>query len=286
MNLQPVLILDETVTARRDARPPGGGSPPDMALARALDRLRPVALEEMRELALLRRTDVKYLIPRGALPGLLAAARDAYRVLEVDGLRLQRYETLYFDTPALDLYLLHHNRARRRFKVRSRRYLESDLSFLEVKLKDRGDRTVKVRRRTDNLVTALSAASLRFVESATGDPGVALETLSPTLWNAFSRIALASPQYGERVTLDLSVLLCRGAQTVQLHDWAIVEVKSASASRNSPILLQLRALGVRPTGFSKYCIGVAALWPEIKHNRFIRKLRLITPDDKEHYRVD
>ncbi len=255
-------------------------------LVEQLDRLRPVALDQMQDLALLRRTDVKYLIPRGALPGLLAAARDTYRVLEVDGLRLQRYETLYFDTPALDLYLLHHNRSRRRFKVRSRRYLESDIAFLEVKLKDRGDRTVKVRRRTDNLVTALSAASLRFVESATDNPGVALETLSPTLWNAFSRIALASPQYGERVTLDLSVLLCRGAQTVQLHDWAIVEVKSASASRNSPIAQQLRDLGLRPTGLSKYCMGVAALWPEVKHNRFNRKLRLIAPDDKENHRVD
>jgi hypothetical protein len=132
MNLQPVLLLDETVTARRDARPAGGVSLPETALARALGRLRPVALEELQELALLRRTDVKYLLPRGALPGPLTAARDACRVLEVDGLRLQRYETLYFDTPALDLCLLHHNRARRRFKVRSRRYLESDIAFLEV----------------------------------------------------------------------------------------------------------------------------------------------------------
>jgi hypothetical protein len=107
-----------------------------------------------------------------------------------------------------------------------------------------------VRRRTDDLVTSLSAASLRFVESATDDPGVALETLSPTLWNAFSRFTLVSPRYGERVTLDLSVLLCRGAQTVQLNNWAIVEVKGASAGRNSPIAQHLRSLGVRPTGFS------------------------------------
>jgi hypothetical protein len=35
----------------------------------------------------------------------------------------------------------------------------------------------------------------------------------------------------------------------------------------------MRALGVRPTGFSKYCVGLLLTQPEIKHNRFKPQLR-------------
>ena len=39
---------------------------------------------------------------------------------------------------------------------------------------------------------------------------------------------------------------------------------------------QMRASGVRATRFSKYCIGVSMLYPEIKHNNFKPQLRQIT----------
>ena len=44
---------------------------------------------------------------------------------------------------------------------------------------------------------------------------------------------------------------------------------------NSAFVREMRALGVRPTGFSKYCIGVSMLYPEVKHNRFKPQLRRI-----------
>ena len=37
----------------------------------------------------------------------------------------------------------------------------------------------------------------------------------------------------------------------------------------------MRALGIRSTGFSKYCIGIALLYPQVKHNNFKPILRLL-----------
>jgi hypothetical protein len=37
----------------------------------------------------------------------------------------------------------------------------------------------------------------------------------------------------------------------------------------------MRQMGIRKTGFSKYCVGVSLLYPEIKHNRFRAAHRLI-----------
>jgi len=285
MTLQPALLLRETVDTHARTNPVAVTLRPESALNRALQKFRPVGLEEMQDLALLRRTDVKYLVPRPALPALLDGMAAAYRVLEVDGLRLQRYETLYFDTPALDLYLLHHNGARRRFKIRSRRYLESELSFLEIKIKERGDRTVKFRRRTAAFVQLLGPQWISYLLEHTGDTRVPLDTLRPTLWNTFSRLTLVSEEYSERVTIDLNLTLQRGAKQLRIDDQVVIEVKGEAAQRDTPVVRQLRALGLLPTGFSKYCIGVASLCTEVKHNHFIKKLRRIQHPREESYCV-
>jgi len=256
----------------------------DGLLERALRRMQPVTLQEIAHLALLRRVDTKYVVPRRDLPVLLAASRSDYAVLSVKGLRLQRYETLYFDTPQRELYRWHHNRVARRYKVRSRRYLESDLAFLEVKLKDHGT-TAKVRTQTPDLLTHLNPKALAFIHDAVGCTPLALEDLQPTLWNEFSRITLVSERYEERVTLDLNLEMSWGPRAIRLADWVVAEIKSQAPRRDTPIVQQLRALGIRPSPFSKYCIGVASLWPEIKHNRFNRVLRHIQPN-KEDSRVD
>ena len=248
---------------------------PDDLVSRALRRMQPVALDEVQDLALLRRTDVKYLLPRGDLAELLSATRTAYSVLQINGRRVQRYRTLYYDTPDLALYLLHHNGARRRFKVRCRNYVESDLTCLEVKSRERGDRTIKSRIEVPKILPALTQPALAYVARTVRDTNVTLEALRPTLWNAFSRITLVSLSHGERITLDMNVALTVGARSVYLDDWVIVEIKGEAARRDTPMVRALRARGLRPTGLSKYCMGVASLYPTVKHNRFSRKLRLI-----------
>ena len=64
----------------------------------------PISLAEMERVSLLNRTDTKYVMGVSQLQRALAQIRDQYRVLEVNGTRLNHYQTLYFDTPDFALY--------------------------------------------------------------------------------------------------------------------------------------------------------------------------------------
>ena len=90
------------------------------------------------------RRDRKYLVPRDAVEELVAALPPA-RVLSIDGATSFRYESVYFDTDDLTSYAAAAKRRPRRFKVRTRSYVESEESMLEVKVRDPRGQTVKHR---------------------------------------------------------------------------------------------------------------------------------------------
>jgi hypothetical protein len=237
-----------------------------------LSRFAPISLGQMEAVALQNRTDTKYLLSGSQLERALRALAGQYRVLEIDGVRLNAYETLYFDTPDFALYMQHHAGKRNRYKVRSRRYVVTDQAFLEVKLKTNKDRTVKRRVATDGLATACTPELARFVASAVADPA---ETLEPKLWNEYSRITLVSSTHPERLTIDLDLCFGRDGQRVALPGIAVAEVKQDGVDRGSGFIRQMHAAGIAPTSFSKYCIGVSLLYPHVKHNNFKPKLRLV-----------
>jgi hypothetical protein len=180
--------------AARLAQPPAS---PD--IRRLLARYAPIGLDPMEAVALQNRTDVKYLLSTGQLAHALRALAEQYRVLEIDGVRLNPYQTLYFDTPDFALYLQHHAGKRNRYKVRSRRYVVTGRSFLEVKLKTNKERTVKRRIATDALTTTCTPAVAGFVAAYVRAP---LAGLAPALWNEFSRVTLVSDARPERLTID------------------------------------------------------------------------------------
>ena len=46
-------------------------------------------------------------------------------------------------------------------------------------------------------------------------------------------------------------------------------------SHDSDMAQQLRQHHVRATGFSKYCVGISLIYPQVKHNNFKPKLRIV-----------
>ena len=102
----------------------------------------PITLKEMDAVALLNRTDTKFVMTNAQLLSALAAVREDYWMLSVNGRRLNHYRTLYFDTPGFNLYNDHLTGRAERYKVRSREYVDTHLAFLEVKHKTRKDRTI------------------------------------------------------------------------------------------------------------------------------------------------
>jgi len=110
------------------------------------DHLASTSLAELNSAAgLLTRVDRKYLVPLERAQELVGGLTSEARVLDIDGRRRFSYASTYFDTPGLEAFMLAARKRRRRFKVRTRTYLDTGLCFLEVKT--RGARGTTVKRR-------------------------------------------------------------------------------------------------------------------------------------------
>jgi hypothetical protein len=229
----------------------------------------PISLKQMDAVALLNRTDTKFVMTTSQLLSALSEIRPDYRMLSITDQRLNHYRTLYFDTPDFALYHDHANGRAERYKVRSREYIDSDLAFLEVKHKTRKDRTIKDRIPTAGQVFQMTPETTRWLHEISPLDGCALE---PKLWNTFTRMTLVSRQYCERVTLDIDLTFYTNDKIVRMDGLAIAEVKMDASHGASPFLARMREQRIRPNGFSKYSVGVAMLYDQVKKNAFKAKM--------------
>ena len=233
-----------------------------------LQRAAPIGLQELNESSLLNRVDTKFLLNQRQLLQALQNVLHQYRVLTVHGTQLQKYRTLYFDTPDFTHYLAHHNGKRSRYKVRCRRYEDSDLAFLEIKQKTNKNRTIKERMPIEEIGEAIAPTWTEFLHNHY--PG-RVSDLEPKVWNRFTRITLVGIERVERLTLDIGVQFLWKDEIIQLPDFVIAEVKQAKWSLHSAFVQQLQKLHVQPGGVSKYCLGAMRFYPWLKQNRFKEK---------------
>jgi VTC domain len=237
----------------------------------AVERLDPVDLNELAALADLQtRRDRKYLVPTAYLPSLIGRVNG--RVLEIDGARSFRYESVYFDTPDLLSYLDAARRRPRRFKVRTRTYLDTHDCMLEVKCRDGRNRTVKHRyphaadRRTE-----LDSDARAFLESV-APAAPAASALQERLTVSYQRATMVLSTGEARVTLDVGLAWhLRDRPSLELADLSVVETKTTGAPSAADRLLWRD--GHRPTVISKYCTGLAALTPDLPANKWHRTLQ-------------
>lgn len=232
-------------------------------------RYSPISLAEMDSVSLLNRTDTKFLMPLPQLLGVLESLTQEYQILAVHGQRLNHYQTLYFDTPDFNLFHLHVNGRADQYKVRSREYIDSGDSFLEVKHKTSKGRTIKCRIPTPRPVTEMTMEAGDWLD---GVLPFSSRQLQPKLWNTFTRITLVSKPRNERVTLDVDLTFLTPENIVQLNGLAIAEVKMNSGHPDSPFVNQMHQARIHPCGFSKYCIGVSMLFDHVKKNALKSKI--------------
>lgn len=252
-----------TVTASRQ----------DTGVAELLDGLRATSLDAVLEVADLQtRVDRKYLLPLPVFRTMVAAVAADYSVLQIGGLRLFRYESIYFDTPDLVAYLHHAHGRRRRFKVRTRTYLDSSECLLEVKTKSGRGATVKSRWPYPmDQRDQLTPEALALVTEHTDDHEAA-SRLRPVLTTYYQRATLVDLVNGSRLTCDVGLAFgSEQAERSTRHDLVLVESKTAG--RASPVDTCLWQLGHRPVSVSKYCVGMALLNTDLPANRWNRELR-------------
>ena len=212
--------------------------------------------------ALRDRVDVKYVVPLEAFAALADRLVPTHAALEIDGRRAFGYRSTYFDTPELGAFRDHMQQRRRRYKCRSREYLDTGDSAFEVKLKGLRGRTVKHRMAHDG--HELSDAAVAFLRDCLARAyGFAPDGgLRPALDVAYTRVTLAAPELGERVTCDFDLAFSGPGGAVGRLDPGMAIVESKSLRGNALADRVLLALGHRPEPVcSKYCLGVALTRP-------------------------
>ena len=234
-----------------------------------LDPFEPITLQEMDRVKLMNRMDTKFAFRFSDLNKLLPLLTVNYRVLTIEGTNTPHYESLYFDDERFSFFRDHHNGKGDRFKVRIRKYVESNLFFLEIKHKIKG-RTDKKRIVTDQFNEVLPESDLAFVHKELQ----ANKNLVPTMWNSFQRITLVSKTENERLTLDFNILFEKDGVKKSFKQLVIAELKQEDLNRNSVFYQLMKEQRIRPYRLSKYCLGSVEIYGEekLKFNRFKKKL--------------
>jgi len=251
------LLLDKNQYRRAHAnlRTCTHNAEPD-ALA-ALETFDGHSLADQSAVDLPNRTDSKYLLPVTLLPRFLAEVRKEHTVLQADEHRIFTYENTYFDTSDWAMYHAHHNGKLNRYKYRFRHYLETDTSYLEVKLKNNRNRTVKTRTRWHS-----TEPTQIMIDEA---------PVNPCLYVNYRRISLWNRTTDERLTLDFDLRWQRPGQdkVVLLQHLFIAELKRDGKIYGSPFVRKAKDYGYRPEAMSKYCAGVCLTDNgTLKKNRF------------------
>lgn len=259
-----------------------------------------IDLDRIAAVRLMNRVDTKFLADERQCMRLLEEAADRYYVQAIGTVRACRYSTLYYDTPQWEMYHLHHNRRLTRQKVRTRTYVETGVSFLEVKNKSNKGRTRKLRMRIGGGIFATAPSDAEAAAFLRQKSSYAPDTLTPSLATRFVRVTLVNRAMTERLTIDFDLHFTnvragageaeRGAAaasggagaerhrdangTASLGGLAIIELKQDTTAP-SPMKEILTRLRIKPFKISKYCIGEALTNPHVKRNRFKAKLRAI-----------
>ena len=302
-----MTISPATSTTSMTTFPANQGAAASAALS--TEHLAATTLAELNSAAgLLTRVDRKYLVPASCAQELVDGLAPHARALTIDGRRRFSYASTYFDTPALEAFMLTARKRRRRFKVRTRTYLDSGLCFLEVKT--RGARGTTVKRRMGyhpDDASRLTGSGRAFVAACLASTGVTgpaaardiAAVLRPVLATTYERTTLHLPRAEARATIDTSLTwrrLTPGVRTrtagvagapqalrpahltaaiddgepVAVAGVTVIETKNPATP--SPADRALWNAGHRPARISKYATGMALLHPKLPANRWYRTL--------------
>ena len=245
-------------------------------VAGALAGLGSVDLAELNQVAALQtRVDRKYVLGVSQVAGVLAGLPVGARVLEIAGRRCFGYDSVYFDTVGLLCYHAAAGRRRRRFKVRTRTYLDSGSCWLEVKTRGPRRTTVKHRLPYEVADRDFLTPGRWFVNEVLCRErvvGARDLVLVPSLVTRYRRCTVVLPGEQARVTVDtdLGWWVPAGA-SLAFTGRVVVETKTAAGA--SAVDRLLWSHGHRPVRISKYAVGLAALYPELPATRWRVTLR-------------
>lgn len=227
-------------------------------------------LDAQERASLLDRIDNKFVINIHDLPAILLAIKNSYSILSINDENLFDYETVYYDTQAFDLYHMHHAGKKNRFKIRTRRYLQTNKTYHEIKIKDNKGLTKKVRQ--EQLANSTTST---FNKSLLKDTlNIDADSFNKKVRVKYKRFTLLNKLSNQRVTVDINIQF-ENMDThylKQMNNIAIIEIKRERSDhqlKQSCLHSVLKKMAYRETTFSKYCMGcLLTKIKGIKYNHF------------------
>lgn len=245
-------------------------------LEEILNHFNKTTLESLDKIKLLNRYDIKFVFCREKLLNVFEFLSYHFDILEVNNRRFFKYESLYYDTDDYYFFRQHHNKKYDRYKIRCRKYIDSNQCYFEIKHKNNKKKTIKSRLllNNGNGFAELSEESKSFArESVFLSDDDIIDQIKPKMGVSFDRITFANNSQKERVTIDLNLSFTnRNSLQRKMDNLVVAELKSEKHSINSELVKYFKGLKIYPATFSKYCIGVAMTEKNIKCNRFKKKL--------------
>lgn len=250
-----------------------------MSLVNVVNGFASVDLAVLDERArLMQRINRKYVLDGGQLPAFMRAMQPHFDALEIDGSRRFEYSNVYLDSPRLATFVAHNQGRRKRFKLRFRRYCDSDEQFFEVKIKGFRGETVKYRMPVESSAChcgILSPELTDFLNASLDrhDYRRPVGRMRPVIEVRYRRMTLVDRHEPVRVTIDSDVTFAAGERRDALPSCRhIVEIKSAQGrSLADRWLLGRRVRPVKQC--SKYGMGVNLLLAAHRNTRFSPVIR-------------
>ncbi|MDD3741554.1 MAG: polyphosphate polymerase domain-containing protein [Bacteroidales bacterium] len=240
------------------------------SLHEILQLFEPVRLEQLDSVKLLNRVDTKFLLQADILPDILKSMQKDYFVLEINSSRICHYNTIYLDTPEFYFYNQHQTGRLERVKIRVRTYLETGKSFLEIKTKNNHSKTAKDRISISGIGEIKCKKYQKFLQKKTDKTKI----LNPVIEVLYSRITLVNREFTERLTIDTDLSYKNDNKSIQVSNLCIIELKQDKTAK-SPVRKVMRDKRIFVYSLSKYCLGIASLYPQVKRNNIKEKIRNI-----------
>lgn len=245
----------------------------DKNIAGILQGYEAISLQDLENKGLLKRYDTKFMISTDFIPELLQELKLFYDVLDIEGLREFTYNNQYLDTRDYCFFNQHHNGKHNRTKLRFRKYLETKRSMFEIKQRTNNRRTIKERVEIDFENFELNENAEKLInDNLYGN----CNDYVPKLKVIYKRITLLRKEGAEKITIDREIYFKNSVKDVFLENLALIEVKQSELSNITPVMVFLRNKKQLPTiNFSKYCIGLVLTDPNVKYNRFKKRILFI-----------
>jgi hypothetical protein len=231
----------------------------------ALEEFSSISLLELDSSNLLDRFDKKYILTPKQLFELLPKLNKDYSILDIDSNRIFLYDNYYFDTKDLKFYYEHHNGKLNRYKVRYRKYVETNTIFFEMKKKDNTNKTIKERLLKTSIENPINGGAEKLIEDR-------LKMQSTELLNnlriTYNRITLLNKTKNEKLTFDINLKFEAKNMVRTIDNLVIAESKTPKLNYKTKFTELVSENRILCSSLSKYCLGIVYMQNKVKSNMF------------------